>query len=214
MTIVRVCLTIVRDMLTTANNSLLDVLVPKARALVLSVLLVNSEKKWHLRALARETGMSAPTVQEEANGLSTAGILLRERSGNRVYYRANPQCPIYPELKMLIIKTVGLADVLRDALKPLAAKIKVAFIYGSFARGKERADSDVDVMVIGDVSFGEVVDVLYDTQKVLSREVNPSVYPVAEYLEKRAAGHHFIKEVIEGAKIFLIGDADELAEMV
>ena len=188
-------------------------LFPRVRTAVLAKLLL-ADKSWYVRELARATELAHGTVREELNGLAKAGIILREKSGNRVYYSANPNCPIYPELKMLIIKTVGLADVLRDALKPLAAKIKVAFIYGSFARGKERADSDVDVMVIGDVSFGEVVDVLYDTQKVLSREVNPSVYPVAEYLEKRAAGHHFIMEVIEGAKIFLIGDADELAEMV
>jgi len=194
-------------------SSLISWLLPRARIAVLAKLLL-IDKAWYVRELSRATGLAHGTVREELNGLAKAGIILREKSGNRVYYSANSKCPIYPELKMLIIKTVGLADVLRDALKPLAKKIKVAFIYGSFARGEERADSDVDVMVIGSASFGEVVDVLYDTREILRRDVNPSVYPVAEYLEKRAAGHHFLEEVTEGAKIFLIGDADELAEMV
>ncbi|MCD6283129.1 nucleotidyltransferase domain-containing protein [bacterium] len=195
-------------------KNVVESLFPLIRRLLLGELVRAEGESVHIQELARRVGKEAKSVYNELKNLESAGIVISQRQGNQVQYSLNPQCPIYPELKMLIIKTVGLADVLRDALKPLAAKIKVAFIYGSFARGKERADSDVDVMVIGDVSFGEVVDVLYDTQKVLSREVNPSVYPVAEYLEKRAAGHHFIKEVIEGAKIFLIGDADELAEMV
>ena len=196
------------------TQPIIGALFSLTRGRLLAELVRVSEEGSYVRELARRTGLNTNGVQRELRNLKAVGIVRSQRQGNQVQYSLNPQCPIYPELKMLIIKTVGLADVLRDALKPLAAKIKVAFIYGSFARGKERADSDVDVMVIGDVSFGEVVDVLYDTQKVLSREVNPSVYPVAEYLEKRAAGHHFIKEVIEGAKIFLIGDADELAEMV
>lgn len=195
------------------TSSLLGWLFPRARAAILAKLLL-TDKPWYVRELARATELAHGTVREELNGLAEAGIIFREKSGNRVYYRANTKCPVYPELKMLLIKTVGLADVLREALKPLADRIKVAFIYGSFARGEERADSDVDVMVVGDVSFGEVVDVLYGTQEVLHRNVNPSVYPVAEFLEKRAAGHHFIEEVTEGAKIFLVGDADELAEMV
>jgi predicted nucleotidyltransferase len=194
-------------------SPMLDWLFPQVRAAILGRMMLNGRARY-ARELARELGVNHASVRRELNGLAEAGILTRERSGNRVHYSLNPACPIYPELKMLLIKTVGLADVLREALQPLAGRIKMAFIYGSFARGEERVDSDVDVMVIGDASFGEVVHAIYDTQKTLRRDVNPSVYPVAEYLEKLAAGHHFVTEVLKGEKIFLIGDDHDLAELV
>jgi predicted nucleotidyltransferase/biotin operon repressor len=188
-------------------------LFPKVRAEVLARLLL-SDKPWYGRELAQMTGMSHSTINTELKGLTAAGILLQERSGNRTYYRANRLSPLFPELRMLLIKTSGIADVLRDALEPLKDKVRVAFIYGSVARGEERADSDVDVMVIGDASFSEVVGCTYKTQEILRREVNPSVFPVAEYKEKLAEGHHFVTEVTEGEKIYLIGDADELKRLV
>ncbi len=188
-------------------------LFPKVRAEVLARLLL-SDKQWYGRELAQTTGMSHSTINTELKGLTAAGILVQERSGNRTYYKANPQSPLFPELRMLLIKTAGIADVLREALEPIRDKVRVAFIYGSIARGEERADSDVDLMVIGDISFGEVVDCIYDTQKTLRREVNPSVFPVGEYKEKLAEGHHFITEVAEGMKLFLVGDTDEFAGLV
>ena len=172
-----------------------------------------SEEGSYVRELARRTGLNTNGVQRELRNLKAVGIVRSQRQGNQVQYSLNPQCPIYPELKMLIIKTVGLADVLRDALKPLATRIKVAFIYGSFARGKERADSDVDVMVIGDVSFGEVVSALVPAQEQLRLEVNPTVYPPAEFREKPASGKHFLTAVMGAEKIFLVGDERELGKL-
>ena len=119
----------------------------------------------------------------------------------------------YPELKSLIMKTAGMGDALRMAVMPLAERIRVAFIYGSVARGGERRESDVDLFVVGDVTLAEVVKTLSPIQLTLNREINPTVYPVEEFRTKRAAGHHFITSVLEGAKVFLIGGEDDLARL-
>jgi predicted nucleotidyltransferase len=130
-----------------------------------------------------------------------------------VYFQANPESPIYAELRGLVVKTAGVADALRTALAPLAERIQVAFIYGSVARGKERRASDVDVMVIGEVSFAETSEALGEAQKSIGREVNPSVYAPADFRAKLVAKHHFLRSVLKGDKIFLIGDDRELARL-
>jgi len=196
-------------MLTKSVKSVLEFLMPRSRVLVLAFLLSNTEAKWYLRELARRTGLSAPTVQNEANGLVDAGIIVRERSGNRVYYRANPHCPIYPDLRMLIIKTVGVADEIKKALEPLAGKIRLAYVYGSFADGTANADSDVDVMVVGPVASFDAVGALADAEDVLRREVNATVYSVKEYKARLAEAEGFIYEVHNGPRLILLGDADE-----
>lgn len=209
----RESLTIGLDMRPKKPGRAIEWLFPKVRAEVLGRLLL-SDRRWYGRELAQVTGMSHSTINTELKGLTAAGILLQERSGNRAYYRANQQSPLFPELRMLLIKTAGIADVLRDALEPIRDKVRVAFIYGSVARGEERADSDVDVMVIGDATFSDIVDSIHEAEKALRREVNPSIFPVVEYKTKLAKGHHFITNVTKGEKIFLIGDANGLAELV
>jgi len=191
---------------------MLDWLLPQVRAAVLGKLVLNGRARY-ARELARELGLNHAAVRRELNGLAEAGILLRERSGNRVHYLLNTRCPIYPELRMLILKTVGLADVLREALQPLAERIAVAFIYGSLARGEEQPGSDVDVLIVGGVSFADVVSSLGLAEKRLRREVNPTVFPPAEFREKLAAGQHFLKTVLAGEKLFLIGDEYELEKL-
>jgi len=198
-------------MLTTEKHSLLHYLMPRSRTLVLSALLADPAKKWHLRALARETGLSAPTIQQETHNLSDAGIILREQSGNRVYFRANRNCPIYPELKMLVLKTVGLADVLRDALSPLADRIELAYIYGSFAEGEASTESDVDLMVVGYLGLKDIAGPIAKAGRELSREVNPTVYGTEEYKDRLRETDSFVARVHRGTKIMLLGDSDELA---
>jgi len=198
-------------MLTINPSRMLEALLPRARMAVLTALLTYADRQWHLRALARETGLSAPAVREEANNLAEAGIILRERSGNRVYYRANVESPIFNELLSIIVKTAGVAGPLREALRPLAAKIELAYIYGSFANGTADAKSDVDVMVVGEASMLEVVGALVEASDKLAREVNPTVYSPREYAEALEEGEGFVHEVHHGARIPLIGDSDESA---
>lgn len=113
----------------------------------------------------------------------------------------------------MVVKTVGVGDVLRAALVSLADRINVAFLFGSLVRGSERSSSDADVMIVGDVTFAEVVSVLGSAQETVRREINPLVYLPEEFQLKLAADHHFLKKTIESPKIFLVGDEHELAKL-
>lgn len=186
---------------------------PTVRERVLSVVMLNPEERWHLRSLVRKIGMAHGSVQREVGRLTAADVLLRERDGNRVYYRANPSCPFYPELRGLILKTCGLVDVLKRALTRLAKEIEVAFVYGSVAKGEEKAASDIDVMVIGRVKFGEVVRAIAVAQEELWREVNPSVYDAEEVRRRLGEDDPFIREVWESPKLYVIGGEDELQRL-
>jgi predicted nucleotidyltransferase len=168
----------------------------------------------HLQeSLIRLAGLGRGTVQRELDFLARAGVVRRTVRGRQVYFQANPQSPIYTELRGIVVKTSGVADALRGALATLSGRISVAFIYGSVARGSERSVSDVDVMVIGDVSFAEVSDALSPAQVAIGREVNPSVYTAGDFRTKLKAKHHFLRTVLSAAKIFLIGNDDELGRL-
>jgi predicted nucleotidyltransferase len=152
-------------------------------------------------------------MQRELKRLSEAGIILRQVRGRQVFYQANRQCPIFPELQGLLVKTVGVADILRKALAALADRIQVAFLYGSMVKGSARSASDVDVLVIGEITFAELVAALCPAQERLGREVNPSVYPRKEFCGKLAQHHHFLTSVLKEPKVFLVGDEHELARL-
>jgi len=194
-------------------NNLSSVLFGKTRRAVLSLLYSHPDETFYLRQIARAASSGLGAVQREVKQLFESGIIRRIGHGRQVYYQANLESPIYPELKSLIVKTAGVGAVLRAALIPIADRIHIAFIYGSFARGDERRSSDVDVLVVGNVTFAEVVTVLNKAQENIGREINPTVYPPAEFQSKLKAGHHFLKTVIKGNKVFIIGDENELARM-
>lgn len=182
--------------------------------MILRELVVVDDRPIHLRELARRAGLDAAGVQRELKNLVASGIIIELISGNQKEYRLNPDCPIYPEIRMLVIKTVGLAKLFQDALKPYIKKIKVAFIYGSYAEGTTDADSDIDLMVIGDISFDYVVDALRNTEETISREINPTVYPLNEFSQKAKRKNRFITSVLKGDIIFIVGDRDELGRIV
>jgi predicted nucleotidyltransferase len=122
-------------------------------------------------------------------------------------------CPIQEELSGIFHKTAGLADILREALAPLAGKIRLAFIFGSVAQGKERMTSDVDVIVLGSASFASVVEAMSRAGGRLRRDVNPVVMTKAAFDAKRAARDRFVSRVVREPKIFLLGDADDFAKL-
>lgn len=192
---------------------ILPPLFGKTRQALLAFFFTRADEAHLQESLIQLAALGRGTVQRELGFLARAGIVRRTVRGRQVYFQANPDCPIYPELRGLIVKTVGVADALRVALAPLAARIRVAFIYGSVARATERRASDVDVMVIGDVSFAETAEAFAVAQKAIGREVNPSVYPPHEFRTKLAAKHHFLRSVLKGGKIFLIGDERELGRL-
>lgn len=197
---------------TTINPSTL--LFPASyRRRVLTLLLLHPERALHVREIARLTGTTAGTLNKELTKLHAAGLLERERVGNQVRYTANRASPIYPELSAILRKTIGLADVLADALAPSAPAISVAFVFGSMARATETARSDVDVMLIASLGFGDAVKLLYPAQAVLGREINPAVFSVDEWRARLRAKDPFVREVLAQPKIFLIGTDDELEKL-
>ncbi len=204
--------TIVLDMRTQRTKAnLTDVLFGQTRQAVLGFLYSQPDKPFYLRELARHAGTGLGAVQREVVKLAEAGILRRSVRGNQVFYQANRDNPIFQELKSIISKTAGAHDILREALFPLRGRIRVAFVYGSVARHEERADSDVDLMVLGEVPFTEIASATATAQKRLGREINPTVYPVAEFQSKLKAKSHFLKSVLRQKKLFILGDENEIA---
>ena len=206
--------TIVPNMSTASSGSSLSTaLFGRTRRAILALLFGHPDEAYYLRQLARSGGLGLGAVQREVKRLAEAGIFRRTVRGRQVYYQANPECPLFEELKSLVVKTAGVADVLRDALAPLASQIKIAFIYGSVARFKQKTGSDVDLLVIGDASFGDIVSALGPAQGILGREINPTVYSPTEFKSKLKARHHFLSSVLRNEKVFVIGDEHELARL-
>ena len=196
-------------MKTTASIS--DLLFPNQyRRKVLGLLLMRPEQQIHLRELARVIGAAPGTLKKELDSLCGVGLLRAERVGNQVRFCANTAHPVFPELQALIRKTIGLADALRLSLAPLAGRIDAAFIFGSMASGTESAGSDIDLMVVGDAGFAEVVDATYEAQAALGREINPKVMSASEWQAKKAERNAFLQDVLNKPRIMLIGDADAL----
>jgi len=194
---------------TTASIS--DLLFPNQyRRKVLGLLLMRPEQQIHLRELARVIGAAPGTLKKELDALCEAGLLRAERVGNQVRFCANTAHPVFPELQALIRKTIGLADALRLSLAPLAGRIDAAFIFGSMASGTESAGSDIDLMVVGDAGFAEIVDATYAAQATLGREINPKVMSASEWQAKKAERNAFLQDVLNKPRIMLIGDADAL----
>jgi predicted nucleotidyltransferase len=189
-----------------AASPVATALFGKTRRAVLALLFGRPDESFHVRAIVRAADAGSGAVQRELLSLEQAEIIQRRTEGRQVYYRANAACPIFGELRAIVAKTVGLADVVRAALEPLAPRIRAAFIYGSAARGAVTAGSDVDVLVIGNVPFREVAEALHGIQERVGREVNPSVFTEAEWARRLRRGDHLPTSVREAEKIFLIGD--------
>jgi uncharacterized protein len=185
----------------------------KTRQALLALLFSRADEAHLQETLIQLAALGRGSVQRELEFLAQAGIAQRTVRGRQVYFQANPESPIYAELRGLVVKTVGVADILRTALAPLAKGIQVAFVYGSIAKGQERRASDVDLMVIGEVSFADISEVMGAAQKSIGREVNPSVYTPTDFRTKLVAKNHFLLNVLKGEKIFLIGDDRELARL-
>jgi predicted nucleotidyltransferase/DNA-binding HxlR family transcriptional regulator len=190
----------------------LDLLFNAYRRQVLALLLLRPDESLHVREIARLTGVPAGSLHRELRTLTEAGILLREPSGNQVHYRANRTCPLFPELAAIFRKTAGLADLLREALAPLAKRIAAAFVFGSMARGSETSTSDVDVLVLGDASLTEVVGALSPLRERLGREINPVAMTRAEFAAQRKRKERFVQRVMTEPKLFVQGSADDLGQ--
>jgi len=185
--------------------SLARALFPQGRIAILAALVAAGDDGLHLREVARRANLNSKTAMRELHALRDAGILGSRPIGRQVVYRLNPDCPIADELRSIVRKTAGLADVLAAALAPFADRINEAYVYGSHARGEERADSDVDLMVVGSVSLLELSSALRDAGRTLRRTINPTLYTSGEYSAARAVTDSFVDRVARGPRLNVAG---------
>jgi DNA-binding transcriptional ArsR family regulator len=193
------------------KSKAIDAIFPRTRQAVLAATLLRPDHWWYLSDLARHLGVRPSSLQRELATLVEAGILHQRRDGNRMYFQPNPDCPFLPELQGLMVKTVGLLEVLREVLEPLTDRIDWAFVYGSMARSEELSSSDVDLMIIGRVGLADLTTPLRQAERRLNRPVNPTLYSREEFATKLAAGHAFLCAVLAREKLFILGDPHELA---
>jgi len=187
-----------------------DILFKDYRKRVLNLLLLHPDESNHVREVARLTGTVAGTTGRELKNLAQAGVLLQRKRGNQLEYSANRQCPIFEELASILRKTSGMAEVLAEALLPLSADIEVAFIFGSVASGKAGPNSDIDLCVVGDVGFKDVVHALYDVQDVLQREINPKCFSMSDWQGQKEQPSVFFEELLNKDVINVMGSRDDI----
>ena len=192
-------------------NTLALLLSSGVKAELFRLLFGLHDQELHVRELERQSGFALSTVRQELKNLEKLGLVRTRVSGNRTYYRGNRCHPLYPEIRSLVLKTSGLADVLREALGE--DSVRLAFVFGSVASGNETSESDIDLMVIGSISLRALVGRLSGVSGKVGRELNPSVMTEAEFRKRRRTGDHFVSTVLSAPKIFVIGDADDLEAM-
>ena len=193
-------------------NILSEILSSKVRAEVFRLLFGLNDNALHVREIERRSGFVIGTIQTEMKKLYKLNLVLKNRDGNRLYYRANRQHPIFSELHSLVIKTVGLIDVLRDTLAG-EKTIRSAFIFGSIAEGSEKVESDIDLMVIGEIGLRSLSLLLQGLAEDFGREINPYVLLPKEFINRKSETEHFISKVLVSPKLFIIGDENDLKTM-
>lgn len=186
----------------------------RAVVALLRMFFLHPSRDFYQRELTALTGERLFLIQSALKRLVRAGIVGQMSRGNRTYYRVDPSQPAYEDLKALILKTLGLGDRLRALLAGMRDKVKIAFIYGSVARGEETPSSDIDIMLIGDLLGREVAALFAPVKKLLNQEVNPSVYSASEFRKTFRQRHPFVREIFDEPKVFLLGDEGALKAIV
>jgi predicted nucleotidyltransferase len=192
-------------------NRLAELLSSRARAEIFRLLFSGTGKELHVREIERRSGLNDSTLRQELRRLVRLDLVQSRRDSNRVYYRAKTESPLYPEIRNLVLKTSGLSDVLKSALSD--KRIRVAFVFGSIARGEEKAGSDVDLMVIGQLGLRDLSGLLSGIEEKIGREINPHVLHEDEFRKRVRAKEHFVSSVMESSNIFIIGSQHELEAM-
>ncbi len=193
-------------------NLLAEILSSKIRSEIFRMLFGVNGEALHMREIERRSGLSIGTIQQELKKLVRLDLIKKRKDGNRLYYEANREHPIYPDIRNLVLKTVGLADFFREALKA-NPNIKLAFVFGSIARHDEKGKSDVDLMIIGDIAMRQLTGLLSGVSGQIGREINPHILRIKEFLKRKSAKDHFLTQVLESPKIFIIGKENELTEL-
>jgi len=194
------------------KSRLASILSSRVRAEIFRLLFGLAPKSLHVREIVRQSGLSLGAVRQDLGRLLELELVAKRRDGNRLYYRANQDHPLYPVIRDMVLKTTGLVDALRESLG--AEGIQVAFVFGSGARGDLGAESDVDLMVIGDINLREVSRRLSGVSERIGREINPHTVRAAEFAERRTIDGDFVSRVAAGPRLFVIGDVHDLEAMV
>ena len=194
-----------------AASSLADALFPKVRQRVLAVLFGMPDRSFYANEVIALAQSGTGAVQRELAGLSDAGLLTVSKQGNQKHYQANANAPVFAELRGLVLKTMGLADVLRAALLPLAAQIEAAFVYGSVAKQQDTAHSDIDVLIISPgLGYADVFSVLESATTTLGRKINPTLYTPVDVAKRIQSDNAFVTRVWQQPKIWLVGSEEQL----
>ena len=192
-----------------SSSAIGDALFTKTQQRVLGLLYGKPEQSYYLNEIVRLAAVGKGSVNRELDKLCAAGLLTVSRQGNQNHYQANANNPIFNELKAITQKTFGVVDIIKAALAPLMPQLNCAFIYGSVAQGTEHAGSDIDLMLVGDdMSYSEVMELLAPAEKQLGRTINPTLYTVAEFTDRKNSHQPFITRVMEQPKLWLVGDSD------
>jgi predicted nucleotidyltransferase len=192
-------------------NALSEILSSRTRAEIFRLLFGAIEEELYVREIQRRSRLNDRTIRQELSKLVRLDLVKWRKDSNRVYYKANKANPLYPEIHNLVLKTLGLVGILRAALKD--DRIQMAFIFGSIAEGKETADSDVDLFVIGDLGLRRISNLLAGTSEKIGREINPHVMNINEFRKRVEADDHFISGVMESRKLFIVGEENDLKAM-
>lgn len=195
----------------TISTDLSEALFTKTQRKLLGLLYGHPDRSYYANEIVRHANTGIGAVQRELERLTAAGLLNVEPVGNQRHYRANRDAPIFAELRGIVMKTFGVTDVVREVLEPLAKKIRIAFIYGSLAKGTDTAKSDIDLMVISDsLTYADVFGALEPAIGTLGRTINPTVYTRKELSKRVSDGNAFVKRVLAQPKLWLLGSEDEL----
>ncbi|MBI3374189.1 MAG: nucleotidyltransferase domain-containing protein [Betaproteobacteria bacterium] len=197
-----------------AQTDLAIALFGKTRRNVLALLFGQPGKTFYLREIVSWSGTGISQVQKELEQLVGAGLVLRERCANQVHFHANPEASIYEELLGIVTKTFGIADVLREGLAQFKDRVRLAFVYGSIAKGTAHATSDIDVLLVADdLPPSELAVPLAGLSDRLGRKISLVSYSVREFGSMIRGQHHFISAILNGPKIRLIGDEHTLNDL-
>jgi len=197
----------------TKTRDLSGILFPGTKRKILALFFLNPDQEYYFSEVVRLTGTRQGVIQRELKNLAEAEILNVEERGRQKFYSVNRKHPIFRDLRNVIFKTFGVIGKIREALEPLKKKIDVAFVYGSFARGQEVSGSDLDLFLVGGVRLDELVSALSGVEQAIGREINPSLYSVAEFKTKWSKNNHFLKSVADAEKEYVIGSEDEFKRL-
>jgi predicted nucleotidyltransferase len=190
---------------------LIQIVGSRARVEIFKLLFEQAGSEYYLRELERRSGLTVGSIQQELSNLLSAGLVKSRKDGNRLYYSANSEHPLFPEIRRIVEKTAGVPEVLKKALTD--PEIRYAFVFGSVASGKAKAESDLDLFVAGDLGLRRLTKLLSGLSERIGRVINPHVMSVQELNRKALEKDHFISSLMESQKIFLIGDENEFKRL-